>query len=573
VAFFLKKSYFNILSNFKKMSEDKKPLNFIEQIIEKDLAEGKNKGRVHTRFPPEPNGYLHIGHSKAICTNFLVAQKYGGLTNLRFDDTNPVKEDTTYVDAIKNDIEWLGFNWDDRLFFASDYFQQLYDYAVILINKGLAYVDDSSQEEMAKMRGIPNEPGEESAFRDRTIEENLDLFERMKAGEFEEGSKVLRAKINMASPNMHMRDPVMYRILKAHHHRTGNDWCIYPMYDYTHGISDSIEKVTHSLCSLEFDDHRPLYDWFLEKLEIFPSKQYEFARLNLDYTVMSKRKLRQLVEDGTVNGWDDPRMPTLSALRRRGFTPEAIRNFNERVGLAKRNNVIEYSLLEFCVREDLNKKVSRVMGVLNPLKVTITNYPSDKVETLTLINNPEKEAAGSRTIPFNNEIWIEKDDFMEDAPRKFFRLKPGGVVRLKGAYIIQCDEVIKDNEGKVIELKCSYIENSKSGEDTSGIKSKGVIHWVSIAQGIQAEVRIYDRLFTDPTPDAHKDGSTFKDYINPNSLQTITAIVEPSLADAKPLDQFQFMRKGYFNVDYDSKPNALVFNKTVGLRDNWAKKQ
>jgi len=555
------------------MSEDKKPLNFIEQIIEKDLAEGKNKGRVHTRFPPEPNGYLHIGHSKAICTNFLVAQKYGGLTNLRFDDTNPVKEDTTYVDAIKNDIEWLGFNWDDRLFFASDYFQQLYDYAVILINKGLAYVDDSSQEEMAKMRGIPNEPGEESAFRDRTIEENLDLFERMKAGEFEEGSKVLRAKINMASPNMHMRDPVMYRILKAHHHRTGNDWCIYPMYDYTHGISDSIEKVTHSLCSLEFDDHRPLYDWFLEKLEIFPSKQYEFARLNLDYTVMSKRKLRQLVEDGTVNGWDDPRMPTLSALRRRGFTPEAIRNFNERVGLAKRNNVIEYSLLEFCVREDLNKKVSRVMGVLNPLKVTITNYPSDKVETLTLINNPEKEAAGSRTIPFNNEIWIEKDDFMEDAPRKFFRLKPGGVVRLKGAYIIQCDEVIKDNEGKVIELKCSYIENSKSGEDTSGIKSKGVIHWVSIAQGIQAEVRIYDRLFTDPTPDAHKDGSTFKDYINPNSLQTITAIVEPSLADAKPLDQFQFMRKGYFNVDYDSKPNALVFNKTVGLRDNWAKKQ
>jgi len=555
------------------MSEDKKPLNFIEQIIEKDLAEGKNKGRVHTRFPPEPNGYLHIGHSKAICTNFLVAQKYGGLTNLRFDDTNPVKEDTTYVDAIKNDIEWLGFNWDDRLFFASDYFQQLYDYAVILINKGLAYVDDSSQEEMAKMRGIPNEPGEESAFRDRTIEENLDLFERMKAGEFGEGSKVLRAKINMASPNMHMRDPVMYRILKAHHHRTGNDWCIYPMYDYTHGISDSIEKVTHSLCSLEFDDHRPLYDWFLEKLEIFPSKQYEFARLNLDYTVMSKRKLRQLVEDGTVNGWDDPRMPTLSALRRRGFTPEAIRNFNERVGLAKRNNVIEYSLLEFCVREDLNKKVSRVMGVLNPLKVTITNYPSDKVETLTLINNPENEAAGSRTIPFSNEIWIEKDDFMEDAPRKFFRLKPGGVVRLKGAYIIQCDEVIKDNEGKVTELKCSYIENSKSGEDTSGIKSKGVIHWVSIAQGIQAEVRIYDRLFTDPTPDAQKDGSTFKDYINPNSLQTITAIVEPSLADAKPLDQFQFMRKGYFNVDYDSKPDALVFNKTVGLRDNWAKKQ
>jgi len=555
------------------MSEIKKSLNFIEQIIEKDLAEGKNDGLVHTRFPPEPNGYLHIGHSKAICTNFVIAEKYNGKTNLRFDDTNPVAEDTEYVEAMKEDIKWLGFDWEDRLYFASDYFQQLYDYAIILIEKGLAYVDDSSQKEMARMRGIPTKDGEESPYRNRSVDENLDLFGRMKNGEFEEGSKVLRAKIDMTSPNMHMRDPVMYRILKAHHHRTGNEWCIYPMYDYTHGISDSIEKVTHSLCSLEFDDHRPLYDWFLEKLEIFPSKQYEFARLNLDHTIMSKRKLRQLVEDGTVNGWDDPRMPTLSALRRRGFTPEAIRNFNERVGLAKRNNVIEYSLLEFCVREDLNKKVPRVMGVLNPLKVTITNYPADKVEELELINNPGNEAAGSRKIPFSNEIWIEQDDFMEDAPRKFFRLKPGGVVRLKGAYIIQCDEVIKNDEDEVVELKCSYIENSKSGQDTSGIKAKGVVHWVSCAHGIEAEVRVYDRLFTDPTPDAHKDGTTFKDYINQDSLKVIKAIVEPSLAEVKSLDQFQFMRKGYFNVDLDSKPGALVFNKTVGLRDSWAKKQ
>jgi len=555
------------------MSEAKKPLNFIEQIIEKDIAEGKNDGRVHTRFPPEPNGYLHIGHAKALCTNFMIAQKYGGKTNLRFDDTNPVKEDASYVAAIKEDIKWLGFDWEDRLFFSSDYFQQLYDYAIILINRSLAYVDDTSQEVMSKMRGTPKEPGEESSYRNRSADENMDLFERMKNGEFEEGSKVLRAKIDMNSPNMHMRDPVMYRILKAHHHRTGNAWCIYPMYDYAHSISDSIEKVTHSLCSLEFDDHRPLYNWFLEKLEIFPSKQYEFARLNLDYTVMSKRKLKELVENDTVKGWDDPRMPTLSALRRRGFTPQAIINFNERVGLAKRNNVIEYSLLEFCVREDLNKKVARVMGVLNPLKVTITNYPHNKIEELELINNPENEAAGSRKIPFSNEIWIEKEDFMEDAPRKFFRLKPGGVVRLKGAYIIQCDEVIKNEAGEVVELKCSYFENSKSGQDTSGVKSKGVIHWVSIAQGIEAEVRIYDRLFTDPTPDAHKDGTTFNDYINANSLKVIKAIVEPSLANAKQLDQFQFMRKGYFNVDYDSKPNALVFNQTVTLKDSWRKKQ
>ncbi len=552
--------------------EEKKSLNFIEQIIEQDLKAGKNEGRVHTRFPPEPNGFLHIGHSKALCTNFMIAQKYKGKTNLRFDDTNPIKEDTKYVDAIKNDIKWLGFDWEDRLFFASDYFQQLYDYATILINKGLAYVDDSTQEEMATLRGVPTKPGTESPFRNRSIEENVDLFERMKAGEFEEGSKVLRAKIDMSSPNMHMRDPVMYRILKAEHHRTGNDWCIYPMYDFTHGISDSIEGVTHSLCSLEFDDHRPLYDWFLEKLEIFPSKQYEFARLNLDYTIMSKRKLLKLVEEGVVSGWDDPRMPTLSALRRRGFTPASIRNFNEKVGLAKRNNVIEYSLLEFCVREDLNKTAPRVMGVLNPLKVTITNYPVDKVEEMEVINNPENPEGGSRKIPFSHQIWIEKEDFMEDAPRKFFRLKPAGVVRLKGAYIIQCDEVIKDDSGEVTELKCSYIENSKSGEDTSGVKAKGVIHWVSLPHAFKAEVRMYDRLFTDPTPDGHKDGTTFMDYINPDSLKIMKAQVEPSLASAKVMDQFQFMRKGYFNVDQDSKPAHLVFNLTVTLRDGWKKK-
>lgn len=552
--------------------EEKKSLNFIEQIIEQDLKEGKNEGRVHTRFPPEPNGYLHIGHSKALYTNFILAEKYGGKTNLRFDDTNPVKEDTKYVDAIKADIEWLGFNWEDRLFFASDYFQQLYDYALVLIKKGLAYVDDSSQEEMATMRGVPTKAGVESPFRNRSADENVDLFERMKAGEFEEGSKVLRAKIDMASPNMHMRDPVMYRILKAEHHRTGNDWCIYPMYDYTHGISDSIEGVTHSLCSLEFDDHRPLYDWFLEKLEIFPSKQYEFARLNLDYTIMSKRKLLKLVEEGVVSAWDDPRMPTLSALRRRGFTPASIRNFNEKVGLAKRNNVIEYSLLEFCVREDLNKTAPRVMGVLNPLKVTITNYPADNVEEMELINNPENPDGGSRKIPFSHQIWIEKEDFMEEAPRKFFRLKPDGVVRLKGAYIIQCNEVIKDENDEIIELKCTYIENSKSGEDTSGVKVKGVIHWVSIAQALEVEVRMYDRLFNDPTPDGHKDGTTFMDYINPNSLKIIKAQVEPGLASAKVLDRFQFMRKGYFNVDKDSTPELMVFNQTVTLRDGWKKK-
>lgn len=554
------------------MVEEKKPLNFIEQIVEQDLKEGKNEGRVHTRFPPEPNGYLHIGHSKALYTNFTLAEKYKGKTNLRFDDTNPVKEDTSYVNAIKKDIQWLGFDWEDRLFFASDYFQQLYDYALVLIEKGLAYVDDSSQEAMAEMRGKPTEPGTESPFRNRSEEENLDIFKRMKAGEFEEGSKVLRAKIDMASPNMHMRDPVMYRILKAEHHRTGNKWCIYPMYDYTHGISDSIEKVTHSLCSLEFDDHRPLYDWFLEKLNIFPSKQYEFARLNLDYTVMSKRKLLKLIEAGVVNGWDDPRMPTLSGLRRRGFTPEAIHNFNERVGLAKRNNVIEYSLLEFCVREDLNKKAARVMGVLNPLKVTITNYEEGKVEEMELINNPENPEGGSRKIPFSHQIWIEREDFMEEAPRKFFRLKPEGMVRLKGAYIIQCDEVIKDGTGEVIELKCSYVANSKSGEDTSGVKVKGVIHWVSVAHALDAEVRLYDRLFNHPTPDGHKDGTTFMDYINPNSLKVIKAKVEPGLANVKIADQFQFMRKGYYNVDQDSTSNHLVFNQTVTLRDGWAKK-
>jgi len=550
------------------MSEVKESLNFIEQIVEKDLAEGKNNGKVLTRFPPEPNGYLHVGHCKAICISFLTAEKYGGKTNLRFDDTNPVKEDTEYVDGIKKDIQWLGFDWEDRLFFASDYFQKLYDFAVELIKKELAYVEDSSKEEISRMRGVPNKPGEESPFRNRTIEENLDLFARMKAGEFEEGSKVLRAKIDMTSPNMHMRDPVMYRILKAHHHRTGDEWCIYPMYDYAHGVSDSIENITHSLCSLEFDDHRPVYDWFLEKLDIFPSKQYEFSRLNLDHTIMSKRKLLQLVEEGIVSGWDDPRMPTISGMRRRGFTPQAIKDFVIKAGVTKRENIIEYSLLEYCNRQDLNKTAPRVMAVLDPIKVTLTNY--NEVEELEIINNPEDPAGGSRKVPFSNEIYIERSDFMEDAPKKFYRLKPDGVVRLKGAYIIQFEEMIKDAEGKLIELKCSVVPNSKSGQDTSGVKSKGVIHWVSVAHGIEVEVRNYDRLFNDPNPAGHKDGTTFLDYINPDSLHIEKAIVEPALSSAQPQDRFQFMRKGYYCVDDDSTADALVFNRTVTLRDSWS---
>lgn len=545
-----------------------KSLNFIEQIIENDLESGKNNGRVLTRFPPEPNGYLHIGHAKSICLNFGVAQKYGGQTNLRFDDTNPVTEDTEYVESIKNDVQWLGFNWANE-FYASDYFDQLYEFAKKLINKGLAYVDDSTSEEMAAMKGTPVEPGINSSYRSRSIEENMTLFEQMKNGAFAEGSRVLRAKIDMASTNMLMRDPILYRIKFAKHHRTGDKWCIYPMYDFAHGQSDSIEGITHSICTLEFVPHRELYDWCIDSLEIFPSKQYEFARLNLTYTVMSKRKLLQLVNEGYVSGWDDPRMPTLSGLRRRGYTPEAIRDFCERIGVAKRDNLISVGLLEFCIREQLNKTTSRVMAVLDPVKVVITNYPEGASEILTTENNPEDPEGGTRTMPFSREIYIEKDDFMENPPKKYFRLAPGQMVRLKSAYIIRCDEVIKDENGEITEIQCSYIENSKSGQDTSGISVKGTIHWVSIADALKAEVRLYDRLFKVEDPSSEE--GNFKDYINSDSLQVITAYVEPSLKEASLGTNYQFLRKGYFCLDKDSSEDKLVFNRTVGLKDTWAK--
>lgn len=545
-----------------------KSLNFIEQIIENDLESGKNNGRVLTRFPPEPNGYLHIGHAKSICLNFGVAQKYGGQTNLRFDDTNPVTEDTEYVESIKNDVQWLGFNWANE-FYASDYFDQLYEFAKKLINKGLAYVDDSTSEEMAAMKGTPVEPGINSSYRSRSIEENMTLFEQMKNGAFAEGSRVLRAKIDMASTNMLMRDPILYRIKFAKHHRTGDKWCIYPMYDFAHGQSDSIEGITHSICTLEFVPHRELYDWCIDSLEIFPSKQYEFARLNLTYTVMSKRKLLQLVNEGYVSGWDDPRMPTLSGLRRRGYTPEAIRDFCDRIGVAKRDNLISVGLLEFCIREQLNKTTSRVMAVLDPVKVVITNYPEGASEILTTENNPEDPEGGTRTMPFSREIYIEKDDFMENPPKKYFRLAPGQMVRLKSAYIIRCDEVIKNENGEITEIQCSYIENSKSGQDTSGISVKGTIHWVSIADALKAEVRLYDRLFKVEDPSSEE--GNFKDYINSDSLQVITAYVEPSLKEASLGTNYQFLRKGYFCLDKDSSEDKLVFNRTVGLKDTWAK--
>ncbi|RFS15369.1 glutamine--tRNA ligase/YqeY domain fusion protein [Emticicia sp. C21] len=545
-----------------------KSLNFIEQIIENDLESGKYDGRVLTRFPPEPNGYLHIGHAKSICLNFGAAQKYGGQTNLRFDDTNPVTEDTEYVESIKNDVQWLGFNWANE-FYASDYFEQLYEFAKKLINKGLAYVDDSTSEEMAAMKGTPTEPGINSPYRNRTIEENIALFEKMKNGEFAEGTHVLRAKIDMTSTNMLMRDPIIYRIKFAKHHRTGDKWCIYPMYDFAHGQSDSIEGITHSICTLEFVPHRELYDWCIDNLEIFPSKQYEFARLNLTYTVMSKRKLLQLVNEGHVSGWDDPRMPTISGLRRRGYTPEAIRDFCDRIGVAKRDNLISVGLLEFCIREQLNKIAARVMAVLDPLKVVITNYPEGETEILTTENNPEDPDSGTRNVPFSREIYIEKDDFLENPPKKYFRLAPGQMVRLKSAYIVRCDEVIKDENGEVVELHCSYIENSKSGQDTSGISVKGTIHWVSIANALQAEVRLYDRLFKVEDP-GNEEGD-FKDYINNESLQTITAYVEPSLKEATVGTRYQFLRKGYFSLDKDSTDTQLVFNRTVGLKDTWAK--
>ncbi len=545
-----------------------KPLNFIEQIIEDDLAAGKNDGRVLTRFPPEPNGYLHIGHAKSICLNFGVAQKYGGKTNLRFDDTNPVTEETEYVESIKADVKWLGFEWAEELY-ASDYFDQLYEFALNLIKKGLAYVDDSTSEEMAVMKGTPTVAGINSSYRERSIEENLDLFTRMKNGEFAEGTRVLRAKINMASTNMLMRDPIIYRIKIATHHRTGDKWCIYPMYDFAHGQSDSIEQITHSICTLEFVPHRELYDWCIESLEIFPSKQYEFARLNLSYAITSKRKLLKLVTDNFVSGWDDPRMPTISGMRRRGYTAQAIREFCDRIGIAKRDNLIDVSLLEFCVREHLNKIATRVMAVLDPIKVVITNYPEGQVEELKAENNPEDHESGSRIMPFSREILIERDDFMENPTKKYFRLGPGLMVRLKHAYIIKCDDFVKDENGEIVEIHCSYIENSRSGNDTSGINVKGTIHWVSEAQAVDAEVRLYDRLFKVEDP-SREDGD-FKEYLNPESLQTITAKVEPALKNATLGTPYQFLRKGYFCLDADSTADKLVFNKTVGLKDTWAK--
>ncbi len=553
------------------MSETKRGLNFIEQIIEEHNEKGKYGGRVYTRFPPEPNGYLHIGHAKSICLNFGIAQQYGGQTNLRFDDTNPVAEDTEYVDAIREDVEWLGFEWNEERY-ASNYFQNLYDLAVQLIKKGKAYVDDSTAEEIAEMKGTPTKPGIESPYRNRTVEENLDLLERMKNGEFPDGARVLRAKIDMANPNMHLRDPLMYRIKNVEHHRTGDAWHIYPMYDYAHGISDSIEGITHSLCTLEFEVHRPLYDWFLKELDLYRPQQIEFARLNLSYTIMSKRRLKKLVEEGYVNGWDDPRMPTISALRRRGYTPASIRLFAEKVGIARRENIIDVGLLEFCARQDLNKVAPRVMAVLNPLKVTITNYPEGQTEEVEAINNPEDESAGSRKIPFSREIYIERTDFLENAPRKYYRLSVGKTVRLKNAYIIECDEVIKNENGEIIELKCHYFENSRSGSDTSGVKVKGTIHWVSIPHAVEAEVRLYDRLFTDESPNGHKD-KDFLEFLNPNSLEVVTGYVEPHLKTVKVGDNLQFMRIGYFAVDKDTTDEKLVFNRTVTLRDNWKKKK
>ncbi|MFA5647255.1 MAG: glutamine--tRNA ligase/YqeY domain fusion protein [Bacteroidales bacterium] len=556
--------------NMNTSETSEKTRNFLEEIIEKDIKSGKHEGRVLTRFPPEPNGYLHIGHAKSICLNFGLAQKYGGKTNLRFDDTNPTKEDVEYVDSIKEDIKWLGFNWAQE-FYASDYFEQLYKWAQELIQKGLAYVDDQPQEEIRLNRGTVTQPGKNSPFRNRSVDENLDLFSRMRAGEFPDGSRVLRAIIDMAHPNMLMRDPILYRIIHAHHHRTGDNWCIYPMYDFAHGQSDSIEKITHSICTLEFDVHRVLYDWFIEKLEIFPSHQYEFARLNLTYTVMSKRKLLQLVEENSVSGWDDPRMPTICGLRRRGYTPESIRTFAERVGVAKRDNIIDLSLLEFYLREDLNKRAERRMAVLDPIKVVITNYPEDKVEEIHSVNNPEDEAAGKRAIPFGREVYIERDDFMEEPPKKFFRLVPGGEVRLRYAYLIKCNEVIKDENGEVIELHCTYDPESAGGTSSDGRKVKGVIHWVSVGHAIKAEVRLFDRLFQNEDPNDVPEGIDWKTGLNPDSLKVIEGFVEPSLANAEPLQSFQFERLGYFNVDYDSKPNKLVFNRTVTLRDSWAK--
>lgn len=553
------------------MSE-KDRLNFIEQKVEEDLKNNKYEGRVHTRFPPEPNGYLHIGHAKSICLNFGIAEDYNGKCNLRFDDTNPETEEVTYVDSIKEDVKWLGYDWGDREYYASDYFDQFYEFAVKLVKKGKAYVDDQTAEEISATRGSPTRPGKESPYRNRSVEENLELLEKMKKGELEEGSGVLRAKIDMSSPNMQMRDPVLYRIKKKSHHRTGDKWCIYPTYDFAHGQSDSIEKITHSLCTLEFEVHRPLYDWLLDEIEIYHPQQIEFARLNLSYTVMSKRKLLTLVKEGYVNGWDDPRMPTISGLRRRGYTPEAIRNFCDRIGVAKRDGIIDVALLEHSVREDLNENSQRVLGVLDPLKVIIVNYPEDKEEQLKAVNNPQNPEKGKREVPFSRELYIEKDDFMEDPPKKFFRLGPGREVRLKYAYIIKCVDFKKNDNGEIEELYCEYDPQTKSGEDTSGKKVKGTIHWVSASHALETEVRLYDRLFKDEDPTS---GSVdeMKNALNQDSLKIINNCkVEPFILSARVGDRFQFERKGYFCVDKDSD-EKIVFNRTVPLRDTWEKIQ
>ncbi len=546
--------------------------DFIRDIITEDVKNGKNDSHVHTRFPPEPNGYLHIGHAKSICLNFGVAAQFNGKCNLRFDDTNPSREEVEYVESIKEDIRWLGWDWDDRLFFASDYFDKLYKFAIKLINDGKAYVDDLNAEQIREYRGTLTEPGKESPNRNRSVEENLDLFEKMRSGEFEDGAKVLRTKIDMAAPNLNMRDPVIYRILRAAHHRTGDKWCIYPMYDWAHGQSDSIEGITHSLCDISFEDHRPLYDWFIAQLDIHHPQQIEFARLNISYTVLSKRKLRELVEKNLVSGWDDPRMPTLSGLRRRGFTPESIRNFCERIGVAKRESIVDVALLEHCLREDLNFRAKRVMAVLDPLKVVINNYPENETEELEAINNPEDESAGIRKVPFSREIYIERSDFMENPPKKFFRLAPGREIRLKHAYFITCNEVIKNERGEIVELHCTYDPASRGGASPDGRKVKGTLHWISVEHAIDAEIRLYDRLFVKENPLEDED---FISNLNKDSLQTLKFCkLEPSLTEAKAGEFYQFMRQGYFYVDSkDSKSEKIVFNRTVGLRDSWSKTQ
>lgn len=562
------------MNDSSKEKESSKSLNFIQAIIEEDLSQGKNEKRVHTRFPPEPNGYLHIGHAKSICLNFGLAQQYGGKCNLRFDDTNPTKEEVEYVDSIKEDVHWLGFDWEDREYYASDYFEILYDYAITIIKKGKAFVCDMSAEEISANRGTPTRPGKESPYRDRSIEENLDLFRRMRAGEFKEGSHTLRAKIDMSSPNMHMRDPVMYRIMFDHHHRTGDKWCIYPTYDFAHGQSDYIERITHSVCTLEFEVHRPLYDWFLDQITepgSYRPHQYEFARLNLSYTIMSKRKLLELVKEKYVNGWDDPRMPTISGLRRRGYTPESIRYFADKIGVAKRDNVIDVALLEHSIREDLNKRALRRMAVIRPVKLVINNYPDGLVEYMDATNNPEDPESGVRKMPFSKELYIERDDFMEEAPPKFFRLKPGGEVRLKYAYIVKCEYVEKDKDGNIEVIHCSYDPETRSGMPQSNRKVKATIHWLSAAHSKLAEIRLFDRLFTVEMPDEAEEGKDFNDYLNPDSLEVVQGFVEDSFQDVKALDKFQFERLGYFCVDSDTDANKLIFNRTVTLKDAWAK--